>query len=120
MIGGSIIVGAALLTLGWTSELVGLVVHEKSAHQTATIVTAVLAIYVVDFSINAVQACCRSLIVDVLPIAQQQTGSAWAARMSAAGHVIGYFIGTMDLVHIFPDWLGGDTQFKKMTVVSSA
>jgi hypothetical protein len=54
---------------------------------------AVSSIYAVDFSINVgkwncegkldeannmtVQACCRSLIVDTLPIPLQQAGSAW-------------------------------------------
>ncbi|KAJ9628654.1 hypothetical protein H2203_002556 [Taxawa tesnikishii (nom. ined.)] len=43
----------------------------------ATIVLAVLSIYALDFAINAVQASCRSLIVDTLPIPKQQLGSAW-------------------------------------------
>lgn len=38
---------------------------------------AVLSIYALDFAINAVQASCRSLIVDTLPIPKQQLGSAW-------------------------------------------
>ncbi|RAL66184.1 hypothetical protein DID88_005856 [Monilinia fructigena] len=43
-----------------------------------------------DFAINAVQWSCRSLIVDTLPIQKQQSGSAWASRMAAMGHLIGY------------------------------
>lgn len=63
--------------------------------KSCTIALAVLTIYVVDFAINAgwcsartertdgtadaeiVQSSCRSLIVDTLPIAKQQLGSAW-------------------------------------------
>lgn len=82
------------------------------------IVSAVLSIYALDFAINAVQACTRSIIVDVLPTEAQQTGSAWAARMGASGHVIGFLIGTLPLVDILPPWLGGDTQFKKMCLVA--
>lgn len=48
-------------------------------------------IYVVDFAINAVQACCRALIVDTLPVSRQQIGSAWASRMIAVGNIAGYF-----------------------------
>ena len=119
MVIGSLIVGVCLLLLGWTSELVSLFVPPGDTQTDLTILVAILAIYAVDFAINAVQACCRSLIVDTLPISQQQQGSAWAARMSASGHVVAYFIGTFDLVAIFPNWLGGDTQFKKMCFVST-
>jgi solute carrier family 45, member 1/2/4 len=38
--------------------------------------------------------------------------------MGAFGSVIGYFIGSFDLVGSLPVWLGGDTQFKKMIVVA--
>ncbi|KIX02895.1 uncharacterized protein Z518_08838 [Rhinocladiella mackenziei CBS 650.93] len=119
MIIGAITTGIGLLLLGWTSEVVGIFVPEGETKKAVTILLAILCIYVVDFSINAVQACCRSLIVDTLPISQQQAGSAWASRLTAAGHLAGYFIGTLDLVSIFPPWLGGDTQFKKMTVISA-
>ena len=42
-----------------------------------TIIVAVIAIYATDFAINVVQSTSRSLIVDTLPISQQQLGSAW-------------------------------------------
>lgn len=124
MLGGSLITSVCLVLLGWTKEIVSIFLSDgadgkpDAYKQQIIIVTAVLAIYGLDFAINAVQACCRSIIVDVLPISQQQTGSAWAARMAASGHVIGFLIGTFDLVKIFPTWLGGDTQFKKMCLVA--
>jgi solute carrier family 45 protein 1/2/4 len=58
------------------------------------------------------------LIVDTLPIAKQQSGSAWAGRMAAGGHLIGYIIGTVDLVNMFGTSFG-DTQFKKLTLVAA-
>ena len=120
MIYGAVITGAGLILLGWTSEVVGLFLPEGTeTKKSATVLVAVLCIYALDFSINAVQACCRSLIVDTLPISQQQTGSAWASRLIAAGHLTSYFIGTFDLVKMFPAWMGGDTQFKKMTVIAT-
>lgn len=114
MIAGSAITSLCLILLGWTKEIVGII----SRSNTAVLVVAVLSIYALDFAINVVQACCRSIIVDVLPTSQQQAGSAWAARMAASGHVIGFLIGTLPLVDIFPTWLGGDTQFKKMCLVA--
>lgn len=114
MVGGSAVTSLCLVLLGWTKEIVGIVTDSKSV----VIVTAVLSIYALDFAINVVQACCRSIIVDVLPTSQQQTGSAWASRMAAIGHVTGFLIGTLPLVDILPLWLGGDTQFKKMCLVA--
>ncbi|KAK5092101.1 hypothetical protein LTR70_005066 [Exophiala xenobiotica] len=115
MVVGSAVTSLCLILLGWTKEIVGIVTDSKSV----IIVTAVLGIYALDFAINVVQACCRSIIVDVLPTTQQQTGSAWAARMAASGHVVGFLIGTLPLVDILPLWLGGDTQFKKMCLVAT-
>jgi solute carrier family 45 protein 1/2/4 len=82
-----------------------------------------------------VQACCRSLIVDTLPIPLQQTGSAWgmvfphmsqsktltvilAGRMCAIGQLFAYVVGSIDTVSIFGSFLG-DTQFKQMTVIAA-
>lgn len=38
--------------------------------------------------------------------------------MTAIGHLIGYAIGSIDMVNLFGTWLG-DTQFKQMTVISA-
>ena len=37
-----------------------------------------------------VQAACRAIIVDTLPAQKQEIGNAWASRMVAGGHLIGY------------------------------
>jgi solute carrier family 45, member 1/2/4 len=57
-----------------------------------TIILAVLAIYLVDFSINAVQALDRALLVDTLPPSLQPRGNAWAAGMLGFGAVVGFFM----------------------------
>lgn len=119
MLGGSLVTSLCLILLGWTKEIVSIFLTTTTpSGKNVVIVAAVLSIYALDFAINAVQACCRSIIVDVLPTESQQTGSAWAARMAASGHVIGFLIGTLPLVDILPQWLGGDTQFKKMCLVA--
>lgn len=112
------VVCICLLVLGWTKEIVGLFAHEASpGRDKATIALAVVAIYAVDFAINAVQASDRSLVVDALPVSKQQLGSAWATRMVAVGHLIGYGVGTIHLREIWGDWLG-DTQFKQLIWVA--
>lgn len=118
MAGGTIVVSACLLVLGWTSEIVGIFVTDKEMKRSATISIAVLSIYAVDFAINAVQASCRSLIVDTLPIPKQQLGSSWASRMVAIGHLIGYGAGALDLGKVFGPALG-DTQFKQLTAIAA-
>lgn len=67
----------SLLALGFTKEIVDSFISDKDTAQLMTIVLAVLSLYSVDFSINAVMSCGRSLVVDTLPISKQQTGAAW-------------------------------------------
>ncbi|CEI64798.1 hypothetical protein FVEN_g3301 [Fusarium venenatum] len=118
MVIGSIIVAISLLILGFTREIIGYFITDEEASKRPTIVLAVLAIYVVDFAINAVMSCSKSLIVDTLPIEKQQSGAAWSSRMSSIGHMIAYGAGAVDLVSIFGKTLG-DTQFKQLTVIST-
>ncbi|KAF2184694.1 MFS general substrate transporter [Zopfia rhizophila CBS 207.26] len=118
MVWGTVAVSICLLLLGWTKEVVQAFVTDPEMVRGATIALAVLSIYGIDFAINAVQASCRSLIVDTLPIPKQQLGSSWASRMVAVGHLIGYGAGALDLGKIFGPMLG-DTQFKQLTAVAA-
>lgn len=81
MLVGAVLVACCLITLGWAKEIVGHFVPEGEFRRECTVALAVIAIYAIDFAINAVQSCCRSLIVDTLPIAKQQTGSAWGTYL---------------------------------------
>lgn len=116
---GSIIVAASLFTLGWTKEIVSLVMPTDTEFAKVFIIfLAVLALYVTDFAINAVMSCSRSLLVDTLPVAKQQTGAAWAGRMGSLGHIVGYGMGAVDLPGTFGTWLG-DSQFKQLTLIAA-
>ncbi|KAK4154642.1 general alpha-glucoside permease [Chaetomidium leptoderma] len=115
---GSLIVACSLLVLGFTKEIVAGLVLDPGAAKSWTIVLAVLSLYVVDFAINAVMSCARSLVVDTLPIQKQQTGAAWSSRMNSLGHIIGYAMGAIDLVQIFGPRLG-DSQFKQLTIIAA-
>jgi solute carrier family 45 protein 1/2/4 len=77
MVGGTAGVVVLLLLLGWCETFVGWFVKGEEKRRMVTIVVAVVDIYVLDFVINVVQSCCRSLIVDTLPVEKQQLGSAW-------------------------------------------
>ena len=82
-----------------------------------SIVGAVLGFYVLDFSINAVQATSRSLIVDVLSTSQQPIGHSYASIMIAIGNVVGYFAGSMDLNSVL-SFIGG-TQMKCLSSIAA-
>ena len=51
-----------------------------------------VALFGIDFSVNAVQALDRALIVDTIPSSQQPDGNAWAARMLNVGSVLGFYM----------------------------
>lgn len=53
MVVGSIVVAISLLILGFTREIVSFFISDEEAAKRPTIILAVLAIYVVDFAINA-------------------------------------------------------------------
>lgn len=57
-----------------------------------TVALAVFSIFFIDFSINAVQASDRALLVDVLPTEDQPLGNAWAAGMFGIGSVLTFFL----------------------------
>ncbi|GAB0132230.1 hypothetical protein EsDP_00000671 [Epichloe bromicola] len=119
MVIGALIVACCLLVLGFTKELVGLVVPNEKLAKGPTMALAVLSIYTLDFAINAVMSCSRSLLVDVLPLEKQQAGAAWASRMSAVGHIVGYSSAAMNLPRLLGTTLG-TTQFQQLTVIAVA
>ncbi|KAI9759191.1 MAG: hypothetical protein M1835_000441 [Candelina submexicana] len=114
----SILVAIGLCSLAWSFEIVGSFTGDKETAKKLSVAMAIACIYAVDFAINAVQATARCLIVDTLAESQQQLGSAWAGRMLGLGHVLGYLIGTVDLMKYFGGSLG-DTQFKQICLIAS-
>ncbi|KAL0084066.1 major facilitator superfamily domain-containing protein [Phycomyces blakesleeanus] len=119
LIGGSVFVILSLLIIGWTKEVTSVLTGAQSGDtfKKVSIGVAIFAIYLLDFSINCVQASCRALLVDSLPPSQQEDGTAWAGRMVGMGNVIGYFMGYADLVSAFP--FLGNTQLKVLCVFAS-
>lgn len=58
---------------------------------------AVFCFYVLDFALNALQASLRNLLLDLTPAEQLATGNAWHGRMTHAGNIVGYTLGSQDL-----------------------
>ncbi|KAI9277919.1 major facilitator superfamily domain-containing protein [Umbelopsis sp. AD052] len=123
---GGVLVCFSMLGVAYAKELGVLGVRWFSQPQTpeeilkqeklGAIFSAVLAFYILDFSLNAVQASCRALILDVPPLWQQQIANAWAARMSNIAMVIGYFTGFVDLIKFLP--FLGDSQVKVFCLIA--
>ncbi|KAL2074923.1 hypothetical protein VTL71DRAFT_8703 [Oculimacula yallundae] len=123
MIGGGLATIAALLALAWVREIVGGVLglfgasRESEGVKITIIVFAVGLVYILDFSINTVQAGIRAFILDCCPSHQQETANSMASRVVGVGNIIGYVAGYVDLPKIMPFF--GDTQFKCLSVIAS-
>lgn len=76
--------------------------EDNQARNNLAIAIAVSSFYFLDFCLNAVQACCRSLFLDVFPISQQDTANAFGSNLGNLTNVFGYFIGYLDLVKYLP------------------
>lgn len=61
--------------------------------QTTAIWLAIVAFYILDFALNALQASLRNLLLDVTPPEQLNAGNAWHSRMANAGNIVGYGFG---------------------------
>lgn len=115
---GCLICVISLLVFGYTREVASVFTTRGSqAHSTLTIWLAVFAVYALDFAINGVQATDRALIVDVLPVSQQEEANAWVARLSGMGSILGFWIGNVDLLGPFS--FLGDSQIKILSVFAS-
>lgn len=119
MVAGSAGVAVCLFALAWMEDIVGIFVGNAELRKSLTIVAAVVDIYILDFVINAVQAACRSLVVDTLPVQKQHLGSAWVSRVAGLGHLLVYGIGSLDLVGMLGTTFLGNTQFKKVCVIAA-
>ncbi|OZJ01863.1 hypothetical protein BZG36_05147, partial [Bifiguratus adelaidae] len=125
IIAGGVLVCVSMLGVAYAKELASKIVDlggvkdpidRHDAYRQWAIIIAVTSFYFLDFCLNAVQASCRALILDVPPLYQQETANAWAARLANSAMVVGYFTGFVDLVAFLP-WLG-DSQIKVFCVVA--
>ncbi|KAH9968022.1 major facilitator superfamily domain-containing protein [Russula dissimulans] len=113
---GVVICSSAFILLGFTRYFASIITTWGSpANNLLTIGLAVFSIYCIDFSINAVQAVDRALLVDTLPRAEQAKGNAWAAIMLGLGGVSGFFFGGINMPSLLP--FLGRTELEVLSVV---
>ncbi|KDE07787.1 hypothetical protein MVLG_01886 [Microbotryum lychnidis-dioicae p1A1 Lamole] len=119
IIAGCAVSSLGVVLLGWSGQVAGwFTTHESAIQSHLTIALAVLSIYLIDFSINVVQAMDRALLVDVLPPNLQEAANAWASRMVGFGAVFGYWFGGLDLVYWSNGYLG-DNQLKVICIFTA-
>ncbi|KAF7311285.1 MFS general substrate transporter [Mycena kentingensis (nom. inval.)] len=116
---GCVLCVVGMLLLGYTKSVAGVFTQAGSdAHRTLTTGLAVVSIFLIDFSVNAVQAVDRALVVDTLPPAQQTAGNACAALMLGVGSVLGFFIGNLPLQTLLP-FLHADSELQALSAIVS-
>lgn len=109
MIWGAIFIGFSLLTFAYCREIS----TWKFIHMSPLFI-AIFALVILDITVNLCQACCRSLIVDVLPEKRQNEANSWAGRQSVVGHLMSYGLCSMDI-----EAFGFDSQLKGVCWISS-
>lgn len=76
------------------------------------------AFYILDFSLNGLQAALRALVLDMVPSDQQTGANAYLARMTNIGNIVGYGFGYINLnTSVLLRWIGGG-QFRKLCIVA--
>ncbi|POY73600.1 hypothetical protein BMF94_3133 [Rhodotorula taiwanensis] len=119
IIAGCVLTSLSVMMLGWSKEIASVFATPGTdLHSHLAIASAVISVYIIDFSVNVIQAMDRSLLVDVVSPAQQPAANAWAGRMFGFGAVFGYWIGGIDLVW-WTRGLLGDEQLKVLTFFTS-
>lgn len=113
----TVICAFSILLLGFAGEVAGwFATTGTKSHQHLAIFIGVLSVYLVDFSVNAVSALDRALMVDVAATEDQAEANAWAARLCGVGSVVSFLIGNLDLPSIAPRFLG-TTQIQIISVL---
>ncbi|BGO95201.1 hypothetical protein NBRC10512_000984 [Rhodotorula toruloides] len=92
--------------------------QRKERERLVAIAAGVLGFYVLDFSLNGLQASLRALALDLSPLSLQSLSTAWLGRHTHIGNILGYLFGYLDLGHSpLLSWLG-DGQFRKLSAIS--
>lgn len=123
IIGGTIGVVLAILSLAWVEDTLGLLlrtstrVNPNRGVRPAIIITAIFWIYTLNIFIQPLQAGLRTLMIENCPVHQQTQASAWASAMTGMGNIIGYLSGFTALPSFLH--LNTLTQFQCLCLIAS-
>ncbi|PWN36736.1 MFS general substrate transporter [Meira miltonrushii] len=87
----------SIFTLGFARPFASIISDNINTQSNITLILAIISIFTIDFSVNAVSALDRALLLDLVPMHLQATANAWCARLAGIGAIIGFLIGQADL-----------------------
>ncbi|KAG8683372.1 hypothetical protein FRC09_016125, partial [Ceratobasidium sp. 395] len=127
MLAGCFLAALSLIMLSRAQELAQWMSGKKAEDSVGYAqAIAILAVYLLDFTVNVGMVASRTLTMDVLPTELQSASGAWASRMTGIGGVIGYYSaltrdivgsGTMPLDKYFPAL--GNSQVAVLTALAA-
>ncbi|KAG8748145.1 hypothetical protein FRC10_008878 [Ceratobasidium sp. 414] len=118
MLAGSVLTALSLIMLSRAQELSAWISGRKDEPSVGLAqAIAILAVYLIDFTINVSMVAARTLAMDVLPTELQSASGAWASRMVGVGGVIGFYAGTAPLDKLFPAL--GNSQVAVLTALAA-
>ncbi|KAN0035775.1 hypothetical protein ACTA71_005066 [Dictyostelium dimigraforme] len=98
---GSIFISIGLVLIS-NAESIGSYFGDSEQKKSIAISIAIVGFWILDLSNNAVQAPCRALLVDIAAPSQQSLGSSLFSLMLGTGNLLGYMMGSIDLVRMVP------------------
>ncbi|CCA68193.1 related to general alpha-glucoside permease [Serendipita indica DSM 11827] len=110
---GSILCGLFMLLLAWSLE----VGEALGGGHNLRVTIAILSFYCVDFTINAVIAASRTLVVDTLAKSEQEEANMWISRMTGLGALGGFFVGHLHLTSLPLIRNLGETQLQVLSAL---
>lgn len=106
MMGSTFVIMALFGAFAWAKELA----HVLSL---PAAVVATAAVLLLDIAVNICNTSCRTIVIDMLPKDRQKAANAWGGRMTSVGHLLSYYLGSLNLEGIF------GTQLKGICTVSA-
>jgi solute carrier family 45 protein 1/2/4 len=101
-----IFAGVLLIVVGFmlmaNATYLGALFPGPKAERAGAMAAAIVGLWIIDMSNNALAGPCRALIADIAPVEQQRLGNALMAVWSSIGSVIGFLICAIPWAHAFP------------------
>lgn len=101
LIAGTVFTSAALLLFSNAVQLSQWLVPAQAAPRLALMI-AIFAFFLLDFSIQAIQAPLRALVTDVVPRRQRSLANAYIGVFTGLGNLIGGLLTALNLTAILP------------------
>ncbi|KAF2072848.1 hypothetical protein CYY_005825 [Polysphondylium violaceum] len=99
--GGSLFICVGLVLIS-NAASIGTWFGDSDLEKPISIIISIIGFWILDLSNNSVQGPCRALLVDVAAPSQQGIGSSLFSLMLGLGNLLGYLMGSIQLIKIVP------------------